>query len=670
MLAHDNISLFYLEKKRPILHYNMPAEPKMTKKIPAIFFRTTFHALLAVTFSSPLLAAEEPLVENDDPLAIYFDAGATEETTTRSPKPLSQVAENVSIITADEINAMHAHTLAEVLDRQAGMFIQFFGRDFFGSEQTRILATRQFHALFLLDGVRINLNSSGVAITNFIPLGIIKRIEIIKGPASSSWGSSLGGVVNIITKDVGRTAAPTGSVSASYGEAQSRDVSAEVAGGYKKIGYYLAGSNLDSNGLKIDRYAERDTVYGKMEVQLPHSSTLTATAGYSDPLYKTLNWSDAWDIAGLNAYQEIDHRNFWATLFFDTELTDRLSLHLSAQRFENDFTTDILSLGTGLGVARGDSLYREEWDDTYTGFTSRLTWAEESFTANLGFESSRSRMDYENTLGSYFGGPADSTAGPEREERRGVYANATFVLGRLSLTPGLRYDYNGNSEEFVSPSLGATYQLAEDTLLRASIARGFSAPYLSASANSPDLDPEKIWAYQAGVETGRLPHVQLKCTLFHLKVDDAWYTATPWTNSGSIRWNGVELEAQTVEYQGLRLTSNFTLVVEDSMGNGSTNIENDETYTANVIMDYTNHEHDWRAQLAGHYYWMNWSTKNEKPEYDDFLWDALLSKDLILSAVPVEIYVKAHNIFNASHYFDYEYPNPDRWVEAGIVVRF
>ncbi|MBU4260737.1 MAG: TonB-dependent receptor [Proteobacteria bacterium] len=643
----------------------------MAKKLKTIFFHTTFSALLTVTFSSqPLLAADEPLSENNDPLSLYFDADATEETTTRAPKPLSQVAENVSIITADEINAMHAHTLAEVLDRQAGMFMEFSGRDFFGDSKTRILGTRKQHALYLLDGVRINLNSSGAAITNFIPITIIKRIEIIKGPASSTWGSSLGGVVNIITKDTGKTATSNGSVRASFGERDSRDVSAEVTGGGEKFGYYLSGSNIDSNGLKVDRYAERDTAYGKMEVQLPHSSTLTATAGYSDPFYKSLNWSDAWDITGLNLYEEVDHRNFWGTLFFDTELTERLGLHLAVQRFENDFAQDKFSLGTGLGGARGDLLYHQQWDDTYTAFASRLTWAEESFTANVGFESSRSKMDYESSPGSYFGGPADYTADPEREERRGVYANATFVLGHFALTPGLRYDYNGNSEEFVSPSLGATYQLAEDILLRALIAKGFSAPYLSASALSPDLKPETIWAYQAGVETGRIPYVQLKCTLFHLKVDDAWHTTTPWTNAGTIRWNGVELEAQTVEFHGLRLTSNFTFVTEDSMGDGATDRENDETYTANVIVDYTNHEQGWRAQLAGHYYWMNEDVIIEKPHYDDFLWDALLSKDLTLATVPAEVYVKTHNIFNASQYYDFEYPNPDRWVEAGIVVKF
>lgn len=645
----------------------------MIKKMPTHFSRATFPALLAGALCClPLPAAGQPATDSGELISLYFDQEQTEETTTRSPKPLSRVAENVTIITADEIERMHARTLAEVLERQPGLFVMFYGRDFLSNDLTRVLASREHHVLFLLDGVRINLNSSGAALSNFIPLTIIKRIEIIKGPASSTWGSSLGGVVNIITKDAGRSLSPTGSARASYGEGDSREVAAEAAGGSEKIGYYLAGSNLDSNGLALDRYAERDTVYGKMEVRLPHNSSLTAAAGYSDPFYRALNWSNAWDITGLNLYDEVDHRNLWATLFFDTELTNRLSLHLAVQRFENDFAHDLFSLGSGPGRSQGDLIYGEQWDDAANSFASRLTWVEESFTANLGFEFSRSSMDYESSLGRYFGGPSTTSAEVEKEERRGLYANATFALGRFSLTPGLRYDYNGNSEEFVSPSLGATYQLFADTLLRASVARGFSAPYLSASAFSPDLEAETIWAYQAGVETGRIPYLWLKCTLFHQKVEDAWYTDAnpPWPNAGTIRWNGVELEAKTVEFHGLRLTTNFTLVVEDSMGDGSEDRENDETYVANAIVDYSNHDQGWRAELAGHYYWMNRSVTNERPEYDDFLWDALLSKDLNVSAVPVEIYVKAHNLFNASQYFDYEYPNPDRWVEAGIVVRF
>ncbi|MBI5558836.1 MAG: TonB-dependent receptor [Deltaproteobacteria bacterium] len=177
----------------------------------------------------PLLAADQPPTESEL-TALYFDSEDTEQTTTRAPKLLSQVAENVTIVTADEIAAMRAHTLAEVLERQPGVFTSFATHDFLSDDFEPLLGASEHHTLVLLDGVRVNLNSGGDARTNFIPLTIIKRIEIIKGAASAAWGSALGGVINIITKDGGKSPVPTGSVSASYGEGRSRDVAADMAG--------------------------------------------------------------------------------------------------------------------------------------------------------------------------------------------------------------------------------------------------------------------------------------------------------------------------------------------------------------------------------------------------------------------------------------------------------
>jgi len=120
---------------------------------------------------------------------------------TRHPKPISQVAENITVVTAREIEEMNAHTVAEVLNRIPGLFINFNqGIESFGSTSLiHIQGSEQRHVLVVVDGVRWNFLSEGAAETNSIPVGIIERIEVIKGPASSAWGSSLGGVINIIT---------------------------------------------------------------------------------------------------------------------------------------------------------------------------------------------------------------------------------------------------------------------------------------------------------------------------------------------------------------------------------------------------------------------------------------------------------------------------------------
>ncbi|MDU9047413.1 MAG: TonB-dependent receptor [Candidatus Electrothrix sp. Rat3] len=581
------------------------------------------------------------------------------------------MAENVSIVTAEEIKAMHAHTLAEVLNRQSGVFVDFFGQDFLGDAALRLLGTGRHHVLLLLDGVRLNQNSSGAALSHFIPLGIIKRVEIIKGAASSSWGSALGGVINIITKDVGKSNRPTGNINVSYGGGDSRDVSADVAGKAKALGYYLYGGNIDSDGLRLDRYSERDSVYGKMQLQLPRSSRLTATAGYSDPFNKSLNWEDAWGVTNLNIYEDIEHQNIWGTLYFDTEITKDLTFHLSGQHFDNTFAMDRHSLGNGEGGQHGDLIFGEKWEDESNSFTGRLTWASESVAANLGLESSRSEMQYVSGSGAFFGGPLLTKDDSVTENRHGVYANVTYIKDNFSITPGLRYDEHSNSEESVNPSLGLTYLFSPDTLFRSSIAKGFSAPYLAASSHSPNLEPENIWTYQAGIETGRIPSLYFKGAIFYHDIKDAWdYNVVPWANTGTIRLNGFEVEVKTAVYRGLSLIGNFTYVKEKSKETSTSTWVDDETYTGNLILTYLNMQYGVKTKFAGHYYWMSDKAVNQEPANGTFLWDVLVAKDFDFSNLNGEVYLKGHNIFNRDQYFDVDYPNPERWLEAGLALKF
>ncbi|MCW5209361.1 hypothetical protein VU10_04075 [Desulfobulbus sp. US1] len=61
---------------------------------------------------------------------------------------------------------------------------------------------------------------------------------------------------------------------------------------------------------------------------------------------------------------------------------------------------------------------------------------------------------------------------------------------------------------------------------------------------------------------------------------------------------------------------------------------------------------------------------NEEPEHGIFLWNILLAKDVDISSLSGEIFLKGHNIFNGDQYIDFEYPNPERWLETGLTVKF
>jgi len=122
---------------------------------------------------------------------------------TRSLKSISRVAENVTVITVEDIELMNAHTLADVLYTVTGVQVGFDGGP--GTIAWALIQGSDFtHVTVLIDGISINNLSDNVADISSIPSQIIQKIEVIKGPASSAWGSSLGGVVNVITKSSAR----------------------------------------------------------------------------------------------------------------------------------------------------------------------------------------------------------------------------------------------------------------------------------------------------------------------------------------------------------------------------------------------------------------------------------------------------------------------------------
>jgi len=615
-----------------------------------------------------------------EPFSLYFDESQLVEVTTRTPKPITQVAENVSIITAEDIERMHAHTVNEVLNRVGGVFVAWFGQDFGGSSAVSILGSREYHTLALLDGVRINNASGGTPFFNFIPIGIVKRIEIIKGPASSVWGSALGGVVNIVTKNTGNTKVPKGSLTATYGEAASREFAGEAFGAIGLFSYYLNADSMDSDGLKFDRFFDRETAYGKFRFALPHKAFLSFAGGYSDPYFRGLNWHGTWGQPGLDSYETQRIRHFWGTAYLDLPIAERWDLHLALQRYNQNFSDNYRSLGTGVfGGSVGTDLDSSEWDEHTTTVEGRLSWRGESVRVNIGAETSRSRLDFRDSfpgISSLGWDPFETIIDPAgKEERRGIYANATWTIGDVSLSPGLRYDYVSTSKEFVSPSFGATWRVRQDTLLRATVARGFSAPYLAVFVdNNADLKPEKILSYQAGVETTRLPWMYLKANVFHQQVEDVWnQSAVPWQNTGRTRWNGADVELKSREFKGFSVTANFSYILEDSVidkGNGPIDLDNEELYGGNLILDYANRSLGIAAQLAGHYVHWNEFFVVDFPKDDSWLWDASLTKTFAVSRYLTELFVAVHNITNASQYWDFEYENPDRWVEAGLKFSF
>ncbi|HDH53418.1 MAG TPA: TonB-dependent receptor, partial [Nitrospirae bacterium] len=475
-------------------------------ELTSYLFIALFFILNSLFFSTSVSAQSE---EEMKILRMYFKEEELVIAPTRALKPLSQVAENMSIVTAKEIEAMNAHTVAEVLERVTGMFVEFFGHDFGSDASLLIQGSGPRHVLVLVDGMPWNLMVEGKAVTNSIPVRIIQRIEIIKGPASSSWGSSLGGVINIVTKDTGNNSKPTGSMSASFGEKSTQDYTAEVSGKAGSVGYYLYAGRQDSDGLRNNRYFERDSVYTKINMPVSSDIQFMLTAGYSK---LHINYGDlpSYDLTSTGIT-----RAFFTTASVTAELTEDISFEASFYTFKQKFIQNNNELSTG------DQYLDAVYDEETIGGSGKFIWRDDIQTAVVGVDISDGNLDQTLRAGQSLQSwrvPETSRSDPGIE-KWAVFANDTITIGRFSITPGIRHDHNNVSGDFTSPSLGAVYKLGKHTVLRVSVAKGFTSPPLSFTSGgglfldpNPDLKPERVWSYQAGVESWAAEYLRVKAT--------------------------------------------------------------------------------------------------------------------------------------------------------------
>lgn len=184
---------------------------------PLFFSRNHLSAVMLIC--SSIILFSSPVIAEDD-------IEETIVTATRTEKLTSELLVSNVVITREEIEAMQASDLAELLRFQAGLDIGRNG----GAGQTTSLfirGTESNHALVLIDGVEMNPGTiGGAAIQNINP-DIIERIEIVKGPRSAFYGSeAVGGVVNIITRQANKTSVST---SIAYGSDDNKEINAYSA---------------------------------------------------------------------------------------------------------------------------------------------------------------------------------------------------------------------------------------------------------------------------------------------------------------------------------------------------------------------------------------------------------------------------------------------------------
>jgi vitamin B12 transporter len=214
--------------------------------------------------------------------SLSFPAVAQDEleetivTATRTPVPLDAVGAPVIVISRNDIERSLASDVSELLQGHAGLEISRNG----GPGQTTSLfmrGTDSNHTVVLVDGVRINPGTiGGAALQNIAPESI-ERIEIVKGPRSSLYGTdAIGGVVQLFTR---RAAHDAFSAGATYGSDATQQLFADGAvNAGEKLHFGFGGSYSESEGMPIfvDSTSDRGyrNVTGRASVEVAASERL------------------------------------------------------------------------------------------------------------------------------------------------------------------------------------------------------------------------------------------------------------------------------------------------------------------------------------------------------------------------------------------------------------
>jgi vitamin B12 transporter len=594
--------------------------------------------------------------EQEDLRSLELYNGSTEDVVTahRSPRPASQTAENITVVTAQEIEALNAHTLADILIGVTGIQLEM-NRTPGTSTNIEVQGSNFNHVLVLVDNVPINNLADNFPDISAIPAQIIERVEIVKGAASTSWGSALGGVVNVITKIPQSERPLEGLVSGSLGKRTTADSRAELSGTLNRLGYYLSGGNLHSDGLLPNNKVEQNNVYGKLHYDLPVHGALALSALYTD------NSSGQLTLDPIKANQS--GHWFLSTLSLQYPLTDHLSLEAAAR------TRISYQEITALALSDDRVLKKSEDTESSRGGSLALAWLSELQRISFGvdFDHAKAHLSFPLVAADLLNRSAD---------RAGVYLNDTFTLGNFAVIPSARFDHTGTGENLFSPSIGITYALSDNSVLRGYTSRGYSLTSLN-----QDNSTEKVWTSQVGVESGDLPYFWLKGTLFR---NDTWNVSASVAdpdynendpNSSPFKLvkqrqlkQGVELEVKTLPLLNTSLSAGYTFI-DARDGDSGAILKGAPRHTVDVGIKYQD-RHNFRALLNGRY--VDWnSSPDQKGKYGDVIWDLHLAKKFQYSEHgSLELFFSIRNLLNGSQYLTDLYKNAGRWGEAGVRCNF
>lgn len=470
------------------------------------------------------------------------------------------------------------------------------------------------YILVLVDGKKLGGDVGGNVDLNRIDMGNIKRIEVLKGAASSLYGSdAIAGVINIITnkpKDL---------------------VNFSTETRFSEYGQFTQNANLYLN-----------------------------VGGFSSSTSFQRNQADGWQ---LNKKEIINDKEvdtdkqamlrFYSDVFsqrFGYKATKELSMYVEGSLFDKKFKRPVSAYGFdmkyvdysfGAGakyLLKNNGLISLDWNtDRFEYFKAYLkeTKDKNGVTFMPGDEEFVRRQKYNNinlkgtfnvgkfnkvTVGSEYKidnlyAPADSIGGSRNVYTLAFYAQDEINLfGKLNIVPGVRYIYNETFKNRVTPKVSAMYTL-HDFNFRVSYATGFKTPELkqlfmktevtskgktTLSVGNKDLKPESSNYYSVNAEyikdflslavTGYINNLKNKIDTYEIEltpeeIAEGYNKKSSYHNIGRSRIQGVDFTFNSYLGYNLTLGGGYSYVNAKDLDTGK-RLQRISRHTGNVNLNW------------------------------------------------------------------------------------
>lgn len=491
-------------------------------------------------------------------------------TATRTAEPESTTLASVTVIDRPEIERRQARSVPDLLRGLPGVSLTRTGGP--GHQSSLFLrGTNSDHVLVLVDGVKIGSATSGTASLEDLPIEQIERIEVVRGPRSSLYGSeAIGGVIQIFTRRGGGDWSPRLTLGA--GTLHTARVAAGLSGGGER-GWIDLGASFDrTHG--IDACSGRSKPFAGCGVEQddrdPYRNLgLSLRAGYSFSEQAALEF---------NALRTEGRLDFDGSAFAGNVSRSEQQV-LGAKAILKPLAPWTLTLAAGQSRDNYRSFFDDPDTDDGERFVARFETTRDSLSLQNDWRLTKGQLA---TLGlDYRVDRVDGTVDYSRDTRDnlGVFGEYQAGLGAADLKLSLRQDEDGDLGGHGTGNAALGYLF--DTGLRVSLAYGtaFKAPSFNdlyyPNYGNPDLDPERARSWELGI-SGELPvgpgiDGRWDLSLYETDIDDLIAYDAALSAAANVRRARIRgLEATTsADYQDWSLKTSLTLLDPENRSPGA-----------------------------------------------------------------------------------------------------